>query len=176
MRRAPTEAPPVQAAVLLALFERDGALWLPLTVRSNNVAHHRGQISFPGGAREAVDVDPWTNALREAHEELGLDPLAIQPLGALTPLYIPGSHFEVHPWVGLVAEPPVYRPDPREVAEVIELPLDLVLDPASKATEQWVLHGQPTLVPSYRCGVHVIWGATAMMLSEFETLLSGVTA
>ena len=169
---APSSQPPVQAAVLLALFERAGSVWLPLTRRSEYVAHHRGQVSLPGGARETGDADLWATALRETQEELGLEPHAMRQIGALTPLYIPSSHFMVHPYVARMAEPPTYRPDGREVAEVIELSLEALLDPASKHEEQWILHATPVQAPFYRYREQVIWGATAMILSELETLLS----
>jgi 8-oxo-dGTP pyrophosphatase MutT (NUDIX family) len=168
---APDAQPPVQAAVLLALFARDGRVWLPLTRRSEQVAHHRGQISFPGGARETGDDDLWGTALREAEEELGLDTVSARQIGLLTPLYIPSSHFQVHPYVAELPAAPMYRPDGREVAEVIELPLDVLLDPAVKHEELRTLHDTQVWVPFYRYGEHVIWGATAMMLSELEVLL-----
>lgn len=165
---------PSQAAVLLALYERDGALRLPLTLRSNGVAHHRGQISFPGGAREAGDADLWETALREADEEIGLAPASVRRLGALSPLLIPASRFLVHPFVARLAAPPLFRPASDEVAEVIEFPLGLLLDPDARQEKQRLLHDQWTRVPFYRYGEHTIWGATAMVLSEFEVLLTAV--
>jgi 8-oxo-dGTP pyrophosphatase MutT (NUDIX family) len=168
---SPEAQPPVQAAVLLALFARDGRIWLPLTRRSEHVAHHRGQISFPGGAREG-DENLWQTALREAEEELGLDGGGVRQIGALTPLYIPSSHFEVQPYVAALPSPPSYRLDQREVAQVIELPLDALLEPANKHEEMRTLHDTQVWVPFYRYGEHVIWGATAMMLSELEALLA----
>lgn len=167
---------PTQSAVLLALYERDGALRLPLTLRSNRVAHHRGQISFPGGVREAQDPDLWATALREAQEEIGLAPASVRRLGSLSPLLIPASCFLVHPFVASLAAPPLFRPASDEVAEIIELPLALLLDPAARQEEQRLLHDQWTRVPFYRYSEHAIWGATAMMLSEFEVLLTAALA
>lgn len=160
-----------QGSVLIALYPRDGQLWLPLTRRSAHLAHHKGQISFPGGRREDGDASLWQTALREAHEEIGLEPSALELLGELSELYIAASHFCVVPHVGVLAGPPVFRMDPLEVDGLIEMPLGLILDPHAKREETWEWRGRPTQVPYYSYGDHVIWGATAMMLSEFESLL-----
>jgi 8-oxo-dGTP pyrophosphatase MutT (NUDIX family) len=163
--------PPRQGAVLALLYEREGALHLPLTVRSDRLNHHGGQISLPGGRQEEADADLWHTALREAQEEVGLDqPVTL--LGPLSSLYIPASHFEVHPYVGWVARRPAFVLDETEVTALIELPLATLLDPAAKREETWLWRERDTQVPYYAYEGHVIWGATAMILSEFETLLA----
>ncbi|MHB1293480.1 MAG: NUDIX hydrolase [Anaerolineae bacterium] len=168
----PFPGPPRQGAVLVLLYLLHGELHIPLTRRSDHVAIHKGQISLPGGAREPDDATLWETALREAQEEIGLDRAAVARLGELSPLYIPVSHFVIHPHVGYAAERPAFAPDAAEVAELIEFPLNTLLDPQSKREETWVLAGQQVQVPQYRYGNHIVWGATAMVLSEFETVLA----
>ncbi len=158
------------AEVLLLLYPRDGGLCFVLTQRTETVATHKGQISLPGGGREPSDKKPGDAALREACEELAIcEPVDL--VGTLAPLYIGVSDFEIYPYVGYTARPPVFRPEPAEVAGVIEMPLRALLDDAIKAEERWNLHGFEMDVPFYRLGESVIWGATAIMLSEFEQRL-----
>jgi hypothetical protein len=89
----------------------------------------------------------------------------------LTPLYVPASDFEIHPVVGSIPLRPTWKPDPAEVAEIIEVPLHDVLDQQLKATEAWTRYGEPFTVPLYRFGNHKVWGATAIILSELEVRL-----
>ncbi|MBM3188777.1 MAG: CoA pyrophosphatase [Chloroflexi bacterium] len=163
-------------AVLVLLYPVGPDLHFPLTRRTDRVANHRGQIALPGGAREVTDAALWHTALRETGEELGAPADSIQYVGALSPLYIPVSHFQVQPFVGHVAERPSFVPDPTEVAELIEMPLARLLDPEAKGEEVRILRGRRTVVPFYRLAHHVIWGATAMILSELEVALSRLAA
>lgn len=167
------EGPPRPGAVLVLLYPRDGELYLPLTRRTDRVATHKGQISLPGGAQEPEDASLWETALREANEEVAVDPAAVRYIGALSPLLIPASNFNVYPFVGHIDEAPAFRPDPTEVAELIQLPLRGILEPSVKAHETWTLRGRQVEVSFYRYQQHVVWGATAMILSEFEALLEG---
>jgi len=167
------EGPPRPGAVLVLLYPRDGELYLPLTRRTDRVATHKGQISLPGGAQEPEDASLWETALREANEEIAVDPAAVRYIGALSPLLIPASNFNVHPFVGYIDEAPAFRPDPTEVAELIQLPLRGILEPSVKAHETCTLRGRQVEVSFYRYQQHVVWGATAMILSEFEALLEG---
>jgi 8-oxo-dGTP pyrophosphatase MutT (NUDIX family) len=162
---------PREGAVLLLLTRKDNALVLPLTCRTTTVEHHAGQISFPGGAREPADASFRDTALRETYEELGVPPLMVEVLGELSPLYIPSSRFCVYPFVGYVPAPITWQPDPAEVSEVLEAPLGLLMRPETVRTETHIRDGKPYQVPMYAVGPHRIWGATAMMLSEFVTLL-----
>ncbi len=166
--------PPRQAAVLILLYPHEGQLYFPLTRRTDRVANHKGQISLPGGAQDPEDASFWDTALRETLEEIGVDPMRIRRIAALSVLYIPASHFEIHPFVGYVPARPFFMPDATEVAEIIEFPLQVLLDPGIKDEETWLLHGRQTQVPFYRYGEHVIWGATAMVLSELEFMLAGL--
>ena len=165
-------SPPREGAVLILLYPLDGQLHLPLTRRTERVADHKGEISLMGGAREPADASFWETALREASEELAINPQDVERLVSLSPLYIPSSNFDVHPFVGYVPARPAFVPDAREVAVVIEMPLQTLLDPRAKREETWLLHGREVRVPHYRFREHVIWGATAMMLSELEAMLA----
>ena len=161
----------VEAGVLLLLYPGADGLCIALTRRTERVANHKGQISLPGGAREPADRSILETALRETKEELGVRPERVEVLGPLTPLYIPPSGYRMHPYVAYIAEKPDFRPEPAEVEEILELPLVHLLDPEAQAEETWELRGQRVSVTFYRLGAHKIWGATAMVLSEFEVML-----
>lgn len=159
-----------KAGVLILFYVRDARLHLVLTRRTDNVLHHRGQISLPGGERhpgESLEAA----ALRETQEELGLDLGPVRLLGRLTPLYIPPSNFCVYPAVASLAGGPAFRPQPEEVAEIIEAPLDRLADPALVRRETWHYGGLDHEVPFYELDGHKIWGATAMVLAELLALL-----
>lgn len=159
-----------RAGVLVLLFPQDGALRLPLTRRPQSVEFHKGQISLPGGAVEAGE-SPDQTALRETGEEIGVPSAEVELLGPLSPLYVPPSNFSIQPWVGWTPRRPLFRIEPTEVAELIEAPLDVLLDPATVQVEEWHLQGGSWPVPFYRLGPHKVWGATAMILTELLTLL-----
>ncbi len=156
------------AGVLLLLYPLGGTLTFVLTRRTDSVANHKGQISLPGGALEPGDASPGDTALRETCEELTVCLDDIDLLGGLTPLYVIVSDFIVHPFVGYLPRRPLFHPNPVEVAEVIEMPLAGLLDDGLKVEERWTISGMPFDVPFYRLGEHVIWGATAILLSEME--------
>lgn len=157
------ERPLRPASVLIPLVERGTRLNLVLTRRAARLAHHPGQIAFPGGKQDPADASPLAAALREAQEEIGLDPASVQILGALDP-HETVTFFTIAPFVGLI--PSDYRPavDPAEVAEVFEVPLGFVLDPANLQVHRrrWQEHWRAYYAIPY--GPHYIWGATARML------------
>jgi len=159
-----------KAGVLILLYPKDGRLRILLTQRTERVLHHRGQISLPGGEQHPGESIEAT-ALRETSEELGLDLGAVRVLGRLTPLYIPPSNFCIYPVVAHVASPLEFRPQPEEVAEVIEPPVDHLAGPACVRRETWHYGGQDHEVPFYEFEGRKIWGATAMVLAEFLALL-----
>lgn len=170
----PNSTPPREAGVLLLLYPKDEGLYFVLTRRTERLGSHSGQISFPGGRREIGDVDFAATALREAHEEIGIALNGIEVLGELTDLYIPPSHFVVHPVVAYAPCAPMFHPHDGEVAEVIEAPLGLLLDPTIKDAAPRALvsqGGREVLTPFYRIAGHQVWGATAMILAEFAALL-----
>ncbi|MHC4859191.1 MAG: NUDIX hydrolase, partial [Planctomycetota bacterium] len=151
-------------------------LTVALTRRTDTVEHHRGQISFPGGAREDGE-DLLAAALREAEEEVGIPAADVQILGRLTELEIPPSAFVVHPFVGFVPSRPAFRPDPREVAGVLEVPLVHLLEEERRDEEEKTWRGERIRVPFFRVpdsGSPPLWGATAMMLSGFVERLKAV--
>ena len=155
-----------QAAVLILLYPRDGLICVVLMRRTETVLHHRDQIGLPGGQVEAGETFEEA-ALRETEEELGVPTSLVRILGRLTPLYIPVSDFCVYPFVGVCGQPLSFIPDPIEAAEVIEIPLGFLADPASVRREEWIIREAPVQVPFYAFQHYKIWGATAMILAEF---------
>jgi len=174
-RPADKPGPPRLGGVLLLLYEPDDELYLVLTRRRDNLGSHAGQVSLPGGRREESETLVAT-ALRETHEEIGVPPSAVIILGHLSPLYILPSDYEVHPFVAWYQDgnQPIFIPESREVAEIIEVPLRYLLDPDTRREEPWQLYGQEIMVPYFAVGEHKVWGATAMMLSEFMERLRAV--
>lgn len=157
---------PRESAVLLLLYPRDGQTTLVLTLRRHDLNAHAGQVSLPGGRLEPGET-PAEAALREAHEEVGIHPSRVRLLGTLASLYIPPSDFEVHPFVGWHEQPAVFAPQPGEVAELLEVPLLSLLDVSTRREEIWNRRGLELQVPFFGVGRHKVWGATAMILSEF---------
>ncbi len=162
---------PHEGAVLVLLYPRQGQLVLPLTLRTQSVELHKGQVSLPGGAREPCDPSFQDTALREASEEVGVPRAEVETLGMLTPLYIPVSSFCVYPFVGHIPRPFPLHADPNEVQQVIETPLERLLDPETRQVELHARDGRTYQVPSYHVAGQRVWGATAMILAEFLTLL-----
>jgi len=162
-----------EAGVLILLFPDGTTPQIVLTVRRDHLPDHAGQISFPGGQREPGESLRET-ALREAHEEVNLDPDRVEVLGALTPLYIPPSNYCVHPFVGAASEPPPLRPTDAEVGTILRVPLPHLLAPTTRTWETWTLHGNEVDVPFFDVDGHTVWGATAMMLAELLALCDEV--
>lgn len=159
-----------EAGVLVLFFPRDGVPTLLLTVRRGDLKNHAGQVSFPGGRREPYETLRET-ALREAHEEVGVDPATVDVLGTLTPLYIPPSNFCVYPFVGMTPQTPALQPQDAEVEAVLCVSLAHLRNPQTRRREPWTLHGTTVDVPFLDVDGHKVWGATAMMLAELLTLL-----
>lgn len=152
-----------RAGVLVPLFAREAALWTVFTRRTESVQHHRGQISFPGGGQEPGDATLWHTALRESEEELGIRPEDALALGRLSPLTTV-TNFYVEPFVAAIPQPYVFHPAQAEIAEVLEVPVAALLDPA--VLERRRLPGREEPVLFYHYEDQVIWGATAGMLAE----------
>ena len=167
---------PRLGGVLLLLYCANDELHIVLTKRPEYEGVHAGQVSCPGGRHEPPETLGDT-ALRETYEEIGVPPADIEIMGQLTSLYVMPSDFEVHPFVGryVGSGRPRFVPDTREVAAILEVPLRLLLDPATRAEEEMELRGGLRLrVPLFIVGEHKVWGATAMILSEFVERLRRV--
>ncbi|MCR6633124.1 MAG: CoA pyrophosphatase [Magnetospirillum sp.] len=169
--RAALGRPPTPAAVLVPLVERPEGLTVLLTQRTDHLAHHPGQISFPGGRLEESDGgDPLVAALRETEEEIGLGRERVTILGRLD-LYVTGTGFGVTPVVGVVTPPFELSPDPFEVAEVFEVPLHFLLDPENHKLNRVVVEGRHRPFWSMTWEERVIWGATAGILVNLSEVL-----
>jgi 8-oxo-dGTP pyrophosphatase MutT (NUDIX family) len=154
------------AAVLILLYERDGAPVTLLTRRSQHVGGHKGEISLPGGAPEPGDASLYATALRECWEEIGVRPEDVTRVGALDPVLTVVSNFAITPFVARLAHPN-FAPNPREVDELIELPLRRLIEPDALREEIWETGGVRRTIYFYSHGEHIIWGATARILRQF---------
>lgn len=163
--------------VLLLLYCRESELSLILTLRRDDLQSHAGQVSFPGGRNEPNESLLQT-ALRETDEEIGIKASELTVIGELTPLYIFPSDFEVHPFVAWYAngQRPHFQPHAGEVAELIEVPIRHLMEQASRQEEIWSIRGFELKVPFFQVGEHKVWGATAMMLSEFIERLRAISS
>jgi 8-oxo-dGTP pyrophosphatase MutT (NUDIX family) len=159
------------AAVLVPLFRADGRRHVLLTKRSQAVEHHKGEISFPGGKLDPDDADLLSCALREADEEVGIAPGDVRVIGELDEFYTVASRYVVAPFVGTIPYPYEFRPSGREIAELLEVPLEVFFDPAYKSEDIWTFQGQSVPMVSYNWQGHVIWGATARILKHFAELV-----
>lgn len=159
-----------RAAVLMLLYPWQGALYTALIVRPHHLPDHPGQVALPGGMKDEEETVEQT-ALREAREEVGIEPVTVEVLGRLTHLYIPPSHFCLQVVVGYTPVRPQWRISPQEVAELLEVPLAHFLAHDNWCEESWVVDGITRQVPFFRIGEHRVWGATAIVLAEFVTAL-----
>jgi 8-oxo-dGTP pyrophosphatase MutT (NUDIX family) len=153
------------AAVLIMLFERDGEPWMVFTRRTHTVQHHKGEISFPGGARDPEDPDLEATAIRETVEELGIDPSEITIVGRLDelPTYVTG--YNVTPFVAVIPEPHAFRPSHHEIDEVIELPVSELVRVGRR--EDIERQGFTITTNVFETGGHYIWGFTGAVLRLF---------
>ncbi len=163
------------ACVLLSLWQELGVWHTALIRRTENPRdRHSGQISFPGGRHDEGDETYAFTALREANEEIGIVPGHVEVLGEMTDLYIPVSNFVVRPFVGLLSQPPAFQLQPGEVEQVFAPTIHYFQDPASRSTADVMVGGQLLVreVPCFLVDDRPVWGATAMILSEFLALIS----
>jgi 8-oxo-dGTP pyrophosphatase MutT (NUDIX family) len=152
------------AAVLVALYLEQGELRAVLTERREDLRRHAGEISFPGGRHDRTDEDLLHTALREAHEEIGLPPEAVEVIGALQPTPTIATGYAIYPFVGLIEPGQAWTLSPREVAEVLELPLAEVL--AGYGRRRLIRRGLPIRTDTYVVQDKLIWGATARILAD----------
>lgn len=168
-----SQPPPRESAVLVLIYPKDNRAHTLLMQRPDYEGVHGGQVSFPGGRWEEGDADLRATATREFAEEVGASAAEAEVLGALTPVYIPPSRSLVTPYVAIAQRMGPFAPDPREVAELIEAPLALLLDATIlKQREQHIaIMGRSVTIPYFDVRGRVVWGATAMMIAELRELL-----
>ncbi len=159
------------AGVMILLYRNEEQWHFVLMKRPEYKGAHSKQVSLPGGIHEDTDPDLEATALRETREELGIDDSLIQVLGSLTKLHIPISGIEVSPYVGTYPEMPVFNPDPSEVSYLIEVPLEDLLSPLKLKDDVRTISGKTVKVPCFHLKGEQVWGATAMILSEFLEIL-----
>jgi 8-oxo-dGTP pyrophosphatase MutT (NUDIX family) len=161
-----------EAAVLVLLYEHDGTPHVVFQKRTETVEAHKGQISFPGGGADPGDTDLEMTALRETHEEIGVDPRDIDVLGRLDDM-VTVSNFRVTPYVGWLGRYPyTWRFSEHEVAYLLEVPVPHLLDPTNLVPDRRQVNGQWYVLPSFRFANDLIWGATARMLANFLDIYS----
>lgn len=166
---------PKKAAVMMLLYPRNHETHLALIVRNSYPGIHASQIAFPGGKVEPTDIDLQHTALRETHEEIGVKPESVNVIRPFSELYIPPSNFLVSPFLGVVYDEIAFVPSPYEVKRVLELPLKDLLD--DRIIAQVVMstsYAKNISVPVFNVDKYVVWGATAMMMSELKETIRKV--
>jgi len=164
---------PIKSAVLALFYEKDNAIYLVLILRKKYHGIHSGQVSFPGGKQDQEDKDLEYTALRETEEEIGIKKEDIRLVGQLTDLYIPPSNYLVQPYVGYLEQAPLFKPEPKEVEEVIEAPLALLMDDGIIGKKKIKVSARNLKIkyPYFDVKGHTVWGATAMMLNELKEII-----
>jgi 8-oxo-dGTP pyrophosphatase MutT (NUDIX family) len=166
-------SPPRTSAVMVVLYPENDQLLMILIKRPDYQGVHSGQVSFPGGKFEEEDVEFVRTAIRETHEEIGINPNEIEVIGALSRIYIPPSNFLVYPFVGYCQQPPSFIID-KEVDRVITIPVEILLDDRIIQQGKFLaggnLHFQVS-APYFELDNERVWGATACILSEFKQIL-----
>ena len=166
---------PKIAAVMMLFYPKNGRTHLVLIVRNSYEGVHSAQIAFPGGKFETKDQTYEITALRETYEEIGIHPDSIEIIRPFTHLYIQPSNFLVYPFLGICKEEIFFIPDKSEVAEIIELSLSVFLgDEVLVSVNISTSYANNIMVPAFKIGEHIVWGATAMMLSELKEVLKKV--
>jgi 8-oxo-dGTP pyrophosphatase MutT (NUDIX family) len=161
-----------RAAVLVPLYVDSGELWVLLTRRADALPRHAGQIALPGGAHEAGDGDEVDTALREAHEELGVDPAAVMVLGQLDDVWTP-TGFAISPIVGAIPHPITVTPSPTEIEAVVRVPFRSLADPRLVEFQELAVEGHTVLSPVYHYQGYRVWGATARVIADLVSRLTG---
>jgi len=164
--------PPKEGAVLILLNNLGGKAHFPLIQRPMYEGVHSGQIALPGGKVEPSDTNLYQTALRETEEEIGVDRGAIEVVGSLSAFYVAASNFNVLPVIGKIDATPKFAPDSREVEAIINPAIEDLMDASKAKTKEIEARGGMKLwCPYFDLGGKVVWGATAMMLSEFKAIL-----
>ena len=161
-----------KSGVLILLYPNKNTIYSSLILRPKYNGTHSGQVALPGGKFEKTDTDITYTALRETFEEIGVDSNSVNVIGQLTKLFIPPSNYVVFPIVGFVKEKPVFIPDKDEVVRVIEYPITALLDKKNIRTKKFKVRDDITFTaPYFSIRRNIVWGATAMILSEFSEIL-----
>jgi len=160
-----------KSAVMILLYPSDQGLKFVLIKRQTYDGPHSGQVSLPGGKFDESDVSIEETALRETYEEVGVEPNVITILGKLTELFIPISNLLVQPFVGFIAQKPQFTPNLQEVEYIVEVDVAHLLEDSRKSVKVINSHGRPITAPFYIFQNEMVWGATAMILSEFEEVV-----
>jgi len=169
------DKPPKQAAVLIPFVETPDGIEIILTLRADHLKHHAGQISFPGGRVEPSDSCHANAALREAHEEIGLNPMQVEVIGEMSDYYTT-SNYLITPVIGWVHPPVTLKPDPSEVAALVQVPLRQLFDSDRYEQHTWQHEGKVNFYYSTIYQGHRIWGATAaIILALYEQLADEFT-
>ena len=173
---SPATVPPGSApsGVLVLLYEHDGEPWVVLTRRAWHLRHHAGEVSFPGGRREPGDADLWATALREAAEEIALDPASVARIGRLDSFVTVGSRSLVCPFVATADQRPEVVPDPVEVEQVLHVALAELTGPEAWREEIWSLgeaFGGDRAMTFFELHGDTVWGATAAVLRRLLTMV-----
>lgn len=164
--------PPKNGGVLILLYEEDDTIRFPLIQRPTYEGIHSGQMALPGGKQEGEDADQYETALRETHEEIGVKPKEIEIVGSLSEFYVVASNYMVMPVIGVVSGKPTFIPEPREVADIVTPSLSDLIEPKkAKEKDMVVRKGFLMHCPYYDLEGRVVWGATAMMLSELVDIV-----
>ena len=166
-----TDSDLMPAAVLILLYAKNGSFHVLLNKRSELVEYHKGEISFPGGARDPEDRDFVDTALRETEEEMGVRRGDITILGQLDDI-ITRTNFGVRVYVGTIPYPYPFKPSADEIAEVLEIPISVLQDPTNLLQDARLVDGDLSITISYACDGHVVFGATATILEQFLDIYS----
>jgi len=162
-----------QAAVLILLYLVDNEIYFFLTKRTDELKHHKGQISLPGGTQEGNEklID---TALRETQEEIGINKTSISIIGTITPLFVPVTGFMIYPFIGYSLNKLDPKVDPVEVAAIFSVNISDLLNKENRTIEQRNIRGYDVQVPYFKLNDYKVWGATSMILSEFRDLIKSI--
>jgi 8-oxo-dGTP pyrophosphatase MutT (NUDIX family) len=167
----PPKINPKVGAVLILLYQKSGQWYFPLIRRAEYDGVHGGQMALPGGKIEESDMDLVATAVRESEEEVGIDGRRVEVLGQLDPFWVGASNYEILPVIGYTSNVPQFVPEPSEVAEVVEAPVSEFLDPNNRKEKEIKVRDFPLIAPYFDVSSHFVWGATAMILNEFITII-----
>ena len=163
----------IPSAVLILLYPYKDDINFILTERTDDVQHHKGQISLPGGSWEKSE-HLYETAMRETEEEIGIPEDEIEIICELTPLFVKVTGYMIHPFIGYIHQKPNITPDSNEVKNVFTASITDLLNPINSITELWTIRKTPVDVPFFKFGEYKVWGATAMILSEFKQCIEEI--